>query len=112
MMFPIATRNRCLITSSIISTRRSWSTSTSSRATGGPRDIAPFDYGSLRKRFKGAYIANNGYDVELAAKVLAANEADLIAFGKPFIANPDLVERFRSGAALNTPDKATFYGGG
>ena len=81
-------------------------------ATGGPRDIAPFDYGSLRKRFKGAYIANNGYDFELAAKVLAANEADLIAFGKPFIANPDLVERFRSGAALNTPDKATFYGGG
>jgi len=59
-------------------------------ATGGPRDIAPFDYGSLRKRFKGAYIANNGYDFELAAKVLAADEADLIAFGKPFIANPDL----------------------
>ena len=81
-------------------------------ATGGPRDIAPFDYGSLRKRFKGAYIANNGYDFALAAKALAANEADLIAFGKPFIANPDLVERFRSGAPLNTADKATFYGGG
>ena len=42
-------------------------------ATGGPRDIAPFDYGSLRKRFKRAYIANNGYDFELATKVLAAN---------------------------------------
>jgi N-ethylmaleimide reductase len=81
-------------------------------ATGGPRDIAPFDYGSLRKRFKGAYVANNGYDFALAAKVLAANEADLIAFGKPFIANPDLVERLKSGAPLNTPDKATFYGGG
>ena len=65
-------------------------------ATGGPRDIAPFDYGSLRKRFKGAYIANNGYDFELATKVLAANEADLIAFGKPFIANPDLVERLQT----------------
>src|SRR6202007_2735312 len=60
-------------------------------ATGGPRDIAPFDYGSLRKRFKGAYIANNGYDFDLATKVLAANQADLIAFGKPFIANPALV---------------------
>ena len=81
-------------------------------ATGGARDIAPFDYGSLRKRFKGAYIANNGYDFELANKVLAANEADLIAFGKPFIANPDLVERLKRAAPLNAPDKATFYGGG
>jgi N-ethylmaleimide reductase len=81
-------------------------------ATGGARDIAPFDYGSLRRRFKGAYIANNGYDFELANKALAANEADLIAFGKPFIANPDLVERLRRGAPLNEPDKATFYGGG
>jgi N-ethylmaleimide reductase len=80
-------------------------------ATGGPRDIAPFDYASLRKRFKGAYVANNGYDFELATKVLAANAADLIAFGKPFIANPDLVERLKRGAPLNVPDKATFYGG-
>jgi N-ethylmaleimide reductase len=81
-------------------------------ATGGPRDIAPFDYASLRKRFKGAYIANNGYDFELANKVLEAGEADLIAFGKPFLANPDLVERLKRGAPLNAPDKATFYGGG
>jgi N-ethylmaleimide reductase len=81
-------------------------------ATGGARDIAPFDYASLRKRFDGAYIANNGYDFELAEKVLAANQADLIAFGKPFIANPDLVERLKRGAPLNAPDKATFYGGG
>ena len=80
-------------------------------ATGGPRDIAPFDYRSLRRRFKGAYIANNGYDFELANKVLEANEADLIAFGKLYIANPDLVERLQRGAPLNTPDKATFYGG-
>ncbi|MFZ0763430.1 MAG: alkene reductase [Bradyrhizobium sp.] len=81
-------------------------------ATGGPRDIAPFDYHSLRNRFKGAYIANNGYDLALASKVLSANEADLIAFGKLFIANPDLVERFKRGTPLNAPDKATFYGGG
>jgi N-ethylmaleimide reductase len=81
-------------------------------ATGGPRDIAPFDYSSLRRRFKGSYIANNGYDFELANKVLAANAADLIAFGKPFLANPDLVERLKQGAPLNEPDKATFYGGG
>jgi len=81
-------------------------------ATGGPRDVAPFDYGALRKRFGGAYIANNGYDFELASKVLSANQADLIAFGKLFIANPDLVERLKRGAPLNAPDKATFYGGG
>jgi N-ethylmaleimide reductase len=81
-------------------------------ATGGPRDIAPFDYASLRKRFRRAYIANNGYDFALAEKMLAANTVDLIAFGKPFISNPDLVERLKRGAPLNDWDKATFYGGG
>ena len=81
-------------------------------ATGGPRDIAPFDYASLRKRFKGAYIANNAYDFELANEVLEQGLADLIAFGKPFISNPDLVERLKKGAPLNEWDKATFYGGG
>ncbi|MBR0693863.1 alkene reductase [Bradyrhizobium lablabi] len=81
-------------------------------ATGGPRDIAPFDYASLRKRFKQAYVANNGYDFALATEVLEAGAADLIAFGKPFISNPDLVERLKKGAALNEWDKATFYGGG
>jgi N-ethylmaleimide reductase len=81
-------------------------------ATGGPRDIAPFNYASLRKRFTRAYIANNGYDFELANKQLEANAADLIAFGKPFISNPDLVERLKKGAALNAWDKNTFYGGG
>jgi N-ethylmaleimide reductase len=81
-------------------------------ATGGPRDNAPFDYASLRKKFRGAYVANNGYDFALAEKVLEANAADVIAFGKPFISNPDLVERLRRGAPLNEWDKATFYGGG
>lgn len=81
-------------------------------ATGGPRDIAPFDYGALRKRFTGAYVANNGYDFELANRQLAVGAADLIAFGKPFISNPDLVERLKKGAPLNEWDKATFYGGG
>ena len=81
-------------------------------ATGGARDNAAFDYGSLRKRFSGTYIANNGYDLALANKVLDANAADLIAFGKPFISNPDLVERLKQGAPLNEADRATFYGGG
>jgi N-ethylmaleimide reductase len=81
-------------------------------ATGGPRDIVAFDYASLRKRFSGAYVANNGYDFALATKMLDAGAADLIAFGKPFISNPDLVERLKKGAPLNEWDKATFYGGG
>ena len=80
-------------------------------ATGGPRDNAPFDYESMRKRFKGTYIANNGYDFKLANEVLNASKADLIAFGKLFISNPDLVERLKAGAPLNDFDKTTFYGG-
>src|SRR3954465_3489707 len=81
-------------------------------ATGGSRDIAPFDYAGLRKRFPGAYIANNGYDFDLAAKVLEANAADLIAFGTPVLPNADLVERLKQGAALNDWDKNAVYGGG
>jgi N-ethylmaleimide reductase len=81
-------------------------------ATGGPRDHAPFVYRRLRRRFDGAYIANNGYTRELAQATLAADDADLIAFGKPFIANPDLVDRLKRNAPLNEPDKMTFYGGG
>lgn len=80
-------------------------------ATGGPRDNIPFDYRGLRKRFGGAYIANNGYDLALADKTLAAGDADLIAFGKPFISNPDLVARLKTGAQLAPWDQATFYGG-
>ncbi|EKS29057.1 alkene reductase [Afipia felis] len=80
-------------------------------ATGGPRDNVTFDYGSLRRRFNGTYIANNGYDLALANKTLAAGNADLIAFGKAFISNPDLVERLKAGAQLNQWDQATFYGG-
>jgi N-ethylmaleimide reductase len=80
-------------------------------ATGGPRDIAPFDYEELRKRFSGTYIANNGYDFKLANQVLDTNKADLIAFGKLYISNPDLVERLKLGAPLNDFDNTTFYGG-
>ncbi|EKF60743.1 oxidoreductase [Agrobacterium albertimagni AOL15] len=81
-------------------------------ATGGPRDVAPFDYASLRRRFSKTYIANNGYGLELATSHLADGKADLIAFGRPFIANPDLVERLQSGAPLAEMNPATLYGGG
>jgi N-ethylmaleimide reductase len=82
-------------------------------ATGGDRNFgAPFDYGLLRRNFRGTYIANNSYDFATAADAVASGRADLIAFGKAFLANPDLVARLRTGAPLNAPDKSTFYGGG
>lgn len=80
-------------------------------ATGGPRDSAPFDYAALRAAFGGTYMANNGYNRDMAMAALASGTADLVSFGVPFLANPDLVERFRTGAPLNKPDHATFYGG-
>lgn len=81
-------------------------------ATGGPREVeGGFDLQKLRKLFNGAYVANNGYDLDMALKARAQNTADLIAFGRPFIANPDLVERFKTGASLAELDQATLYGG-
>ena len=81
-------------------------------ATGGARDVAPFDYDALRRQFKGAWMVNNGYDRLMALDAVASGRADLVAFGKPFIANPDLGRRLLEGAALNAPQMATFYGGG
>ena len=70
-----------------------------------------FNAHQLRSRFQGTYIANGGYDRDRAIVTLAENEADLVAFGSLFIANPDLPLRFALNAPLNTPDKTTFYGG-
>ncbi|MBG6077564.1 alkene reductase [Polaromonas sp. CG_9.11] len=87
-------------------------------ATGGARELPerPFDYAALKAAYraaggKGAWMVNNGYDKTTAEQALK-DGADLVAFGKPFIANPDLVTRLRLDAPLNEPDKATFYGGG
>jgi N-ethylmaleimide reductase len=87
-------------------------------ATGGPREVdgRPFDYAALRQAWRaaggqGAWMVNNGYDLPLAEQSLR-DGADLVAFGKPFIANPDLVARLRQGGPFNPPDKTTFYGGG
>jgi N-ethylmaleimide reductase len=87
-------------------------------STGGPRELSdrPFDYAALKRAYrmaggKGAWMVNNGYDKALAEKAIA-DGADLVAFGRPFIANPDLVRRLREDATMNTPDQTTFYGGG
>lgn len=80
--------------------------------TGGDRHPAGgFDLQKLRRAFNGLYMANNNYTLELAIEARAKNLADLICFGRPFISNPDLVQRLRSGAPLATPDPSTFYAG-
>jgi len=66
----------------------------------------------LRQLFKGALILAGEFDQDSAQRALEQGRADFIAFGRLFIANPDLVERLRTGAALNTPDEASFYVGG
>jgi 2,4-dienoyl-CoA reductase-like NADH-dependent reductase (Old Yellow Enzyme family) len=66
----------------------------------------------LKAAFGGVYIANEKFTGETAQAALDAGSADAVAFGKAFIANPDLVERLRTGAALNAPDPTTFYGAG
>jgi len=71
----------------------------------------PVDMRKLRETFKGTYIANGGYDRDRARTTLRAGDADLIAFGVLFLANPDLPQRFTVDAPLNAPDAATFYGG-
>jgi N-ethylmaleimide reductase len=81
-------------------------------ATAGARDFAPFDYAALRRRFDGAWMVNNGYQRQMAMDIVASDAADLVSFGRPYIANPDLVRRLREDAALAVPDKATLYGGG
>jgi len=73
----------------------------------GERHLAPI----LRRRFQGPLILNEGYDRERAERAIASGAADLIAFGAAFLANPDLPERYRRGAALNAPDRKTYYGG-
>jgi N-ethylmaleimide reductase len=81
--------------------------------TQGAREVpGAFDLQILRRRFNGLYIANNGYDLKLAIEARRRNLADLVAFGRLYIANPDLVTRLREGAALNVPDRGTFFCGG
>lgn len=90
-------------------------------ATGGARDFrqgdTDFDYAALLAAYrnaggKGLWIANNGYDRQTALDAVQSGKADAVAFGKAFIANPDLVERLKRDAPLNELRKETLYGGG
>ena len=77
----------------------------------GGEKLPPFDFIALRERFDGPYMANLGYTKSRANAAIAAGNVDLVAFGVPFIANPDLVERFAKDAPLNQADPKSFYGG-
>jgi N-ethylmaleimide reductase len=80
--------------------------------TRGTNGAADFDFGALRRSFGGKYIANNGYDGPLAEEAIASDHADMIAFGRHFIGNPDLVERLRRNAPLLDAPVSAYYGGG
>lgn len=83
--------------------------------TGGtrvPADAPAFDYAALRSRFPGPWMINNGYSRADALAAVAAGQADVVAFGRPFIANPDLVRRLREDAPWNALRADKLYGGG
>ena len=77
----------------------------------GGGESEPFDFETMRKLFKNGYIANLGYDKARGNAVIASGHADAVAFGVPFIANPDLVARYEKDAPLNEADSSSFYGG-
>ncbi len=81
--------------------------------TGGARDSIPFDYAALRARFDGVWMVNNGYDRQMAMEAVASGRADLVSFGRMFVANPDLVARLSKDGPLNPlMGQETLYGGG
>lgn len=77
----------------------------------GGGESEPFDFVAFRQQFKGAYMANLSYDKARGNAAVERGHADVIAYGVPYIANPDLVERFKADAPLNAADSNTFYGG-
>jgi N-ethylmaleimide reductase len=80
--------------------------------TRGDNAASAFDFKALHAAFGGKYMANNSYDRQMAIDAIESGHADMVAFGRPFISNPDLVERLRENAPLAEPDSQTFYGGG
>ena len=77
----------------------------------GAKDSATYDRDALRDAYDGVYMGNGGYDRPRGQRAIETGAADIVSFGAPFIANPDLVERFALNAPLNAPDPETFYGG-
>ena len=74
----------------------------------GPDSIGP----ALKQAFGGVYVANEKFTLESGNAILSAGDADAVAFGVPFLANPDLPKRLAQNAPLNPPDSSTFYADG
>jgi N-ethylmaleimide reductase len=81
-------------------------------ATGGARDLLGFDFAALKAAFGGPWIVNNGYTRPMAIEAVAGGAADAVAFGRPFIGNPDLVRRIADDLPWAPYERATCYGGG
>ncbi|ASJ71441.1 alkene reductase [Granulosicoccus antarcticus] len=79
--------------------------------TGGERTATTAQLATLRSAFSGKYMGNNGYDRSMAMRAIEDRDVDLVCIGRPFISNPDLVERFEIDAPLNSLDPDTLYGG-
>jgi N-ethylmaleimide reductase len=75
----------------------------------GAPPVSPDLKAAIRKEFKGAYVLSGGYDLNRATEDLNSQKGDLVAFGRPFISNPNLPEKLKTGAALTAPDPETFY---
>jgi N-ethylmaleimide reductase len=75
----------------------------------GAPEVSPELKAKIRANFKGKYILSGGYDAARANADLDAQKGDLVAFGRPFISNPDLVNKLQNGATLAAPDANTFY---
>ncbi|MBV8125883.1 MAG: alkene reductase [Burkholderiaceae bacterium] len=80
--------------------------------TRGVNEARAFDFKALHRAFGGRYIANNSYDRQMAVEAIASGHADMVSFGRPFIGNPDLVERLRLDAPLVEADRTDYYGSG
>jgi N-ethylmaleimide reductase len=78
----------------------------------GAPEVKPSVKKSIRDNFNGTVILSGGYDAERAEKDLQEDNGDLVAFGRPFISNPDLVTKLRNGTELTKPDSSTFYSPG
>lgn len=90
-----ATRSRCSIVPERLATLDLAFIHVIEGETGGDRAPQPFNYAAMRGPFKGTWIVNNGYDRAMAIDAMASGKADLVAFGRPFISNPDLPRRLR-----------------